>query len=266
MASSNFVLILIKSLLCFLNNPLRCKAGNVLYSIGGMYPLEFLKYQGTLLTLQEDCCLAISKNGSAIVWEKHINASICELTLLNTGELLLFGQSAEPLWVSTKGGPPGEYVLVLTEMHMAVYGPSRWANSPSPRPPLSRTDVDMSANSILFPEQILSSGKSIKNGNWELKIQDDCNLVLSNFGNGIWSSKTSKGEAAACHLKMELTGDAVIYDESGDQIWSSNTSGVGHSVLVLRNDGKLVIYGPVIWTSGKLLVKHSEQSALVQPF
>lgn len=266
MASSNFVLILIISLLGFLNNPLRCKAGNVLYSIGAMYPLEFLKYQGTLLTLQEDCSLAMCQNGSAIVWEKHINASICELTLLNTGELLMRGLSAEPLWISTKGGPPGEYVSVLTETHMAVYGPRRWANSPTPTLPLTSTDVDMSTKNILFPEQILCSGKSIKNRNWELKMQDDCNLVLSNFGSGIWSSNTSKGEAAACHLKMELTGDAVIYDESGDQIWSSNTSGVGHSVLVLRNDGKLVIYGPVIWTTGKSLEKDREQSALFHPF
>lgn len=262
-SSSNFAVILILSVLFFLvNNPLKCKAGNVLYNVGAMYPVEFLQHNTTQLILTEQCDLVMP------YWQTHTSAAFCNLTLENNGELVLYGALGQRLWASNVSGSSGEYVLVQNFMQLAVYGPSKWATNTALET-LSRTDLDIRAENVLFPEHTLESGNSLKNGRWELRMLRNCNLVLYDLSGKkrIWSSKTGQGSKVACHLKMESTGDAVIYnDESGDQVWSSDTSGIGSSVLVLRNDGNLVIYGPAIWNTPLLLQKERKQSALGRPF
>ncbi|RWR91678.1 mannose-specific lectin 3-like protein [Cinnamomum micranthum f. kanehirae] len=255
--SSKFVVIPILSLLFFLvNNPLRCEAGNVLYSGGAMFPGDVLQYNISELKLEESCNLVMPH------WQTNTLASFCNLTLNSDGELVLYDvPSGEPLWSSNKTGSLDRYVLVYKFMHMWVFGPSTWSTNTSTGT-LSPLDADTFDDNTLFPGAVLSSGESLKNGKWELLMQSDCNLTLidNSEGKTIWSTDTAK-EAAVCHLKMELTGDLVIYDESNDQIWASNTSGTGESALVLQNDGDVVIYGPVLWTTGILIQKEREQSA-----
>lgn len=250
-SSNKFVVILIQSLLFFLlNNPLRCEAGSVLYSGGTLYPGQFLESENLQLILQKDCNLVLFRNGTKY-WATNTEGTICYVTLENTGDMVVYNALGQPMW-DLGLESVGNYILVLGQGHMSEYGPSRWAsNTTVDEPILYPTDLDMRAENVLFPGQILYPGNSLKNGKWELKMEYDCNLVLYEEGNNeIWSTKTSKGKGAVCYLEMETTGDLVIYDGSKQQIWASNTGGVGLSVLVLRNNRDLVIYGPLIMQAG----------------
>lgn len=249
MASSNFVVSLIVSLLFFLvNNPLRCEAGNVLYSVGAMFPGEPLNYDATHLKLHNDGELVMSNGTASVAWMSSTRANISKLTLDHNGILAVYnGPSGDLLRnISTVTGPSGDYLLVLSDMYPVIYGPGKYVSANHTIAPLTPTDADTRNANVLSPHETLLSGNSLKNAKWELKMQEDCDLVLYDFGAEIWSTGTS-GKGTGCYLKMELTGDAVVYNESGDQIWSSDTSGMGVSVLVLRNDGCLVVYGPVLW-------------------
>lgn len=259
-SSSNFFVLLILSLLVFLvNNPLRCEAGNVLYSGGAMYPGDVLQYNTSELKLEENCNLVMPH------WETNTLANFCNLTLGNDGDLVLYADpSGETLWTTNTTGALDNYVLIYTFMRLQVYGPSRWSSKTS-EGTLSSLDEDTLNENILYPGGVLDSGESLKNGKWELVMRIDCNLTLydNSEGKAIWSTNTNEGEEALCHLKMELTGDLVIYDKSHNQIWASDTSGNGESLLVLRNDGDVVIYGPLLWSTGILIQKDMKQSALL---
>lgn len=263
MASRLVHLLLIPALFLLLlsNKPLRCEAGSVLNEIGPMYPGQFLRNEDYVLMLQPDCNLVLYDK-SQTIWATNTKASTCSLTLERTGELVLSDGSGNRMWGSNRRGGQGHYVLVLQkDRNLVVFGPGRWdsgtgvATSP-PRIPIS---MDMRAENVLYPGSILYPGNSLKNENWELKLESSCNLVLYEDGDEvIWSTNTA-GKANACYLKMELTGNLNLYAGGGNTLWTAGRS-VGNSVLVLQNDRNLVIRGPAIWTSA------TQTSRLSLPF
>lgn len=130
-------LVLLKAILLLLisNNPLKCKAGNVLYSAGPMYPGQFLKYKDYKLALQQDCNMVLSDNsGGNQVWATNTGSSACYLKLHGTGLAALYNNVGNRIWNTNKQNGNGNSVLVLRkDRNLAIYGPPtpRW--DPQPR-------------------------------------------------------------------------------------------------------------------------------------
>ncbi|MQL85512.1 hypothetical protein Taro_018029 [Colocasia esculenta] len=105
------------------------------------------------------------------------------------------------------------------------------------------------ADEFLLSGQSLAPGQSLTNCGITLSMQTDCNLVLYDNGNAVWSSGTS-GRGSNCRLSMQTDGNLVIYSDS-NAAWASNTDrGNGNYVLVLQRDRNVVIYGSSIWATG----------------
>lgn len=103
--------------------------------------------------------------------------------------------------------------------------------------------------SQLNPGQTLWSNQSLwdPRGNYELRVQGDCNLVLYNRGVVRWKSDTN-GWSSWCHADMQWDGNFVVYDAWGRVIWAANS--VGASYLRLFSDGGLAVLrsdGKVYW-------------------
>ncbi len=87
----------------------------------------------------------------------------------------------------------------------------------------------------------LGTGQSLTsaNGAYKLTLQDDGNLVLTDEGNAVWSSKTNgKGVVRA---SVQDDGNFVLYNGSDEGVWSTKTSGAG-ARLVLQDDRNVVLY------------------------
>ncbi|XXG84924.1 hypothetical protein AAC387_Pa11g0124 [Persea americana] len=265
MASRLVHLLLIPALLL-----LRCEAGNVLYNIGPMYPGGFLKYQDYVLMLQLDCNLVLYDK-SETVWSTKTKASSCSLQLKITGELVLSSGSGETLWSSRRRGSKlGKYVFVLQEdRNLVVYGTPLWDTSTSLStpiyPPRIPIDKDPRAANVLIPRRILYPGDSLKNGQWELKLETNCNLVLYEDGDKvIWATNVTRNVVDGCYLRNNVAGNLVVYDGSGNTIWATGTS-TTHSLLVLQSDRDLILYGPAIWASSTIPSTHVHKNATTLP-
>ncbi|XP_020576867.1 mannose-specific lectin-like [Phalaenopsis equestris] len=109
------------------------------------------------------------------------------------------------------------------------------------KPSSAQTD-----NYLLSGER-LEGGKSLKSGNLEFIIQDDCNLVLYHSKKAVWASGTD-GFSLSCYLVLQQDGNLVIYNYLDRAIWESYTFGIdGHYILVLQKDRNVAIYGDRIW-------------------
>lgn len=105
------------------------------------------------------------------------------------------------------------------------------------------------ADEVLLTGQDLAPGQALANCGRTLIMQTDCNLVLYDNGNAVWSSGTSNG-GSGCRLRMQGDGNLVIYSNNGNSVWASNTQrGEGNYVLVLQRDRNLVIYGGAFWST-----------------
>lgn len=111
---------------------------------------------------------------------------------------------------------------------------------------------------------VLSSGSSLKQGTslqvkgFELRYQQDCNLVLYQGDKPLWASQSGTAALASQYyeLVMKADGDLDIYG-----IWSSGTSGNPGAYLELTEYGVPTIYSKdgktVLWTTGILPSKGS---------
>lgn len=90
------------------------------------------------------------------------------------------------------------------------------------------------------------------NGDYQLKMQDDGNVVLYRGSNALWASNTvynpyellSDAMTPPFKLVMQADGNLVAYG-NGNAYWSSETSYgdmFGPYTLVVQDDGNCVIY------------------------
>jgi hypothetical protein len=105
----------------------------------------------------------------------------------------------------------------------------------------------------LLSGQTLDAGSYLEspNGNYQLIMQGDGNLVLYQGSTALWSSGTAGDDGA--FVAMQSDGNLVIYD-NGVAEWNSNTAGFAGDYLQLQDDDNLVIYqatDPIWdWASG----------------
>ncbi|XP_020101866.1 mannose-specific lectin-like [Ananas comosus] len=107
-----------------------------------------------------------------------------------------------------------------------------------------------SAENILYTNDALYGGQSLTWGNYRLTMQTDCNLVLYDGGNAVWSSGTYN-QGSGCYAKMQSDGNLVVYGGYNNALWATNTEREqGNYICVLQRDRNVVIYGPALWASG----------------
>lgn len=125
--------------------------------------------------------------------------------------------------------PPG------TQPKPAAPPPAQQASTPKP------PDAKVIAKQ-LAAGQDLKAGEAIRsaNGQYELQMQKDGNLVLYDVANGksLWSSKTAGSGAQVARFGKD--GNLQVLD--GDHaVWSSNTTGHTGAALIPQDDGNLVL-------------------------
>ena len=170
--------------------------------------------------------------------------------------------------------PNGQYVAVLQgDGNMVVYGPrgAVWSSGTMNRGG-STFVVQGDGNVVLYRSggvPIWATGTS-STSPVQIVLQNDGNFVLYNATQALWSSLTGKIPlrqiaygvnqplvSALGQYEMVLQSDSniVVYRISNglNAIWSSGTVGRGGVVLVLQNDGNIVLYtygGTAIWATG----------------
>jgi len=129
---------------------------------------------------------------------------------------------------------------------------------------------------VLNPEETMDKGECLvsQNGKYKLCMQDDGNLVIYNAQwKSIWSSGTYKeGDRARFCINgnflvekvtavptvtYELVNGVrvrkVIYTYKTDVTFTTNTHGNYGAIMVMQDDGNLVIYNSqwkAVWSSG----------------
>ncbi|MFI6273510.1 LamG-like jellyroll fold domain-containing protein [Micromonospora zamorensis] len=98
--------------------------------------------------------------------------------------------------------------------------------------------------------EILTAGQYLRSdvGNYQLLMQDDGNLVLSQAGFPIWDTSTWNNPGA--YAIFQTDGNLVICRSDGTPLWDTSTWSTAASQLVLRDNGDLVLVDPggtVIW-------------------
>ncbi len=115
-----------------------------------------------------------------------------------------------------------------------------------------------SQRAVLMPGESLEAGESLysPNGNFELTLQTDGNLVLRDLSvqEDIWSSNTAGHEAT--HLMMQHDGNLALYKppiRPYHLLWNSRTDGWSQTYATVRDNGTLTVNrrdGRVLWTVG----------------
>ncbi|MDG4756612.1 LamG-like jellyroll fold domain-containing protein [Micromonospora sp. WMMD710] len=90
----------------------------------------------------------------------------------------------------------------------------------------------------------LTAGQYLRSdvGNYQLLMQEDGNLVLSQAGFPIWDTGTWNNPGAYATLQPD--GNLVVSNSEGNPLWDTKTGSTAGSQLVLRNDGDLVLLDP----------------------
>jgi hypothetical protein len=93
----------------------------------------------------------------------------------------------------------------------------------------------------------LTRGQALGVGKAYLIMQTDGNLVLyDEAGRARWASNTvGRGD----HATFQSDGNFVVYTSSGVPLWASNTWGHPFAVLMVQEDGNVVIYPNAAWAT-----------------
>lgn len=90
------------------------------------------------------------------------------------------------------------------------------------------------------------------NGNFELRLQADGNVVVYQAGVPLWATNTAG--SGATELIMQLDGNLVLLNGS-TPIWASRTNGHPGAYLQLQNDGNLVVVWLATYRSNSLRIE-----------
>jgi hypothetical protein len=163
------------------------------------------------------------------------------LAMRTDGNLELRVASGRTLWSSHTEGYPGASALVESTGDLVVQTPAG--------------------------ETLWSSDTSGNSGS-ALSVRDDGNVAVTSGGETLWSSSSTltqltAGERLApgwrvsspdgrCRLEQLSNGDLVLYDATGQVLWSSGTLETPQDVAVLEPLGNLEVRNPtghVAWRS-----------------
>ncbi|CAA6669424.1 unnamed protein product [Spirodela intermedia] len=100
------------------------------------------------------------------------------------------------------------------------------------------------ATNVLYTNQALLTNQYLQYGNYIFGMRADCNLVLLDNGNVVWSTGLSN-QGTNCGARLQGDGNFVIFNSNGQPVWASNTTGPsGKYVVILQPNRNVVLYGP----------------------
>jgi hypothetical protein len=182
-------------------------------------------------------------------------AATTELVPTNSGLLALNEDGTTVssdfyLRVTNNGGQMLKGQIALTKVLPTSYEPPTGTPTPTPTPTATATAGGCGA---LTANQKITVNQSVLscNGDYQLILGGDGNLVLYQGSTALWASNTA-GKASADAI-MQGDGNFVIYSTSGSPIWASNTAGNSGASLSVQDDGNVVIYssgGAALWSTG----------------
>ncbi len=146
---------------------------------------------------------------------------------------------------SPVGGTPTTTATTPITTNVNTAPAAGGAAPPPPAVPNPDLGTELTGSQTLGIGQYITS----PDGQYELVMQGDGNLVEYQNGTALWSSQTG-GESGAT-ATMQADGNLVLY-RSGSAIWNSQTQGFPGAYLSLQNDSNLVLYqdGHPIWDRG----------------
>ncbi|KAJ0973167.1 hypothetical protein J5N97_021126 [Dioscorea zingiberensis] len=235
-----------------------CSGSNFMITGDVLTAGQSLTYKTYNLTLQSDCNLVL-RNDTTTIWQTMTGdyGSGCFLTLDSNGKLTLWTGYEYAIWTSGKESQVGTYCLVLRyDGTLHVYGPQLWtSNSSSATAGVAAGMLGCPkiTDSVLYSGDVAPIGTTIVNGDNELTLQYDCNLVLTTSkGDTKWQTgPTDHTNLHDCFVNLEPTGEFRVKHWGGDVLWSNGVASAvyGEFVLVLQANAKLGVFGPGIWSN-----------------
>jgi hypothetical protein len=157
---------------------------------------------------------------------------------------------------SIASGVGGTAVAGASGAKSNIAGPQSNAATPNnSSAPVTVTTCDSSSPSAVVGNSYIEPGGCLlsPNGNYELRMQTDGNLVLyqQSQNNPIWASNTA---VAGDYATLQTNGNLVV-NGPGGPAWQSESTTATNPTLVLQDDGNLVVYGPnAVWATNSTVV------------
>lgn len=225
-------------------------------------PGETLQRGQSIFSADKHSILKLRQDGNLELWTNYrktweSNTAGSGATYLinqpTDGNLVLYA-GTRPVWASNTFYPGLTSKLDLqSDGNLVLYTNSApsWSTQTVTYDQYGLINSDLTTDQVLFPGQSLFSSSAF----YELRLQDDGNLVIYTPNRAIWSSLTF-GQSVD-RLILQPDGNMVIYDTSNRPLWSSRTNGLSGGKLTLQSDGNVVFYnlvGPV-WASNTRLMQ-----------
>ncbi|XP_072996673.1 mannose-specific lectin 2-like [Typha latifolia] len=214
------------------------------------------------LSMQSNCDLVLY-DGDEPAWRTNTadKGKDCYLGLKQNGELVVRRNVHYTLWSSSNKSKKGKYALVLNDHgKLGVYGQKRWSSN-------NQKEVGVMTRSVVGTSYVLYSGdrlsppKKLRYKNYELSFTKSCNMIIKEERSGkvLWQTST---QGNGCYLQLEEDGELAV-KRSNQRLWSSNKKFEnGNYIAVLRFDGRLNVYGPLVWSNEEVQDDSAMSSAL----
>ncbi|KAJ0987831.1 hypothetical protein J5N97_006187 [Dioscorea zingiberensis] len=213
-----------------------------------------LPYGPASLVMQQDCNLVSYYKGER-AWASNTTgvAEYCYLTVNNYGIAVIKGNYHYPVWSSPASttNVSGDYVFILQwNGGLAIYGPSLWSSTNKGEIGNSAISAD-TTEYVFYSYSVLPIGLIAKYKDFQLVLEDSCNLILRRTDTGKVLWQTNKfSDSHDCFVTLDGNGELFVKHRRREILWRSKTSSTpGLYVLVLRYDARLVIYGAQVWTT-----------------
>jgi hypothetical protein len=181
---------------------------------------------------------AVSPDGmSARWWVDGISAhGKCRLILRSGGNLVLYSDDGKVAWAThTAGTSHGNQLRMRTDGIAAIYTATSaiiWTNADG--------RVGAPGGALLLAGRALRRGQHVQNGNSQLALRANGDLVVVRANHTVWDANTAG--RGAVRLVMRPDGNLVLADSQGHPVWSSRTAGTGtHNRAVVLPDGDVAV-------------------------
>lgn len=166
----------------------------------------------------------------------------CQLEMQYDGNAVVYDRGHKPVWNSHTQGNEGAALIVQDDGNLVIYAADLttplWASgtnvNPPPTLPTARPGWMLSGD-VLYANQSLAS----ESGEFVLWMQDDGNLVLYGPEGPLFATGTN---GRGVQVEMQYDGNVVVYDASHHPVWATGTQGNEGAVMVVQDDGNLVVY------------------------
>jgi hypothetical protein len=185
---------------------------------------------------------------SGASWASGTAGQPGNLTMQGDGNVVLYEWNQQALWHTHTADRSGALLVLGDDGNLVLYRPdgtALWSSRTSPGVKVVRN--------LLPAGSRLANGMILISPNYGFRgvMQRDGNFVVYGPGGPNWASRT--GEPWSASLLVTTDGDALVAGSPTSRAgWHSGTAGNPGAVLVLQDDGNLVVYranGTAAWAS-----------------